>query len=390
MYILSLAIKDFKNFELEQVQFDKGLVLISGQNGQGKTNLLEAIYALSVTKSFRNLPDSMLCRHGTDAYALHARFERQEVIYHTHLVGNPGRKKQLRIDEKAVSRLADHVGKFPVVVLAPDDSQDLLEASESRRSFIDELLCQASSEYLISLQIYQQALKEKNALLKQVAGAVENGPQPTIDAILFEKYHLVLAEEGQKIYQKRKEAISSVSQYLAETYQLLSSGNEVVSLRYSSDYNELSEPNIASASAAMEAKLQKDFYTQRATWGIHRDDLAFQISNYPLKKIASQGQIKSFVIALKLAAADWLGFEQFDWKRKGDSFKPILLLDDIFDKLDDVRIEKLLELMVARNGQVLLTDARPERSVAILKRLCGNDGFQWFRVRNGKISSSDN
>jgi len=346
----SLSLHNFKNYADFSALFCPAINCIVGANGVGKTNMLDAIYYLSLSKSAFNSHDLHSIRHGEELFAVIGKFELNSKRHQVLCGVQQGQKKILKLDQAPYQKFTDHIGLFPVVLIAPQDHELITEGSEERRKFFDSIISQIDHAYMLQLIQHNHYLKQRNALLKQAKekGVWDNDLLATYDALL-----LPLAEQ---IFERRKAFITQLLPTFLARYQYLTEGAEDVQIQYESD---LENPQFKTQFAD---NLRKDFELQRTTLGVHRDDYAFLLGKHALKKFGSQGQQKSFLIALKLAHFAVI------YQQKG--IKPILLLDDVFDKLDDKRIAKLLE-MVARQdfGQIILTDARPERSKQILQHI---------------------
>ncbi|BDD07701.1 DNA replication and repair protein RecF [Fulvitalea axinellae] len=343
MFIENIDLLNFKNYENLTCGFSGGINAILGANGCGKTNLLDAIHYLSVGKSAFNLVDSQNIRHGEPFFMVKGRFRHEEESHEVMCSLKLKEKKIITLDKVPYEKLSEHVGRFPVVLIAPDDSDIIREGSEIRRRFFDSAISQTDIEYLADLIIYGRYLRHRNNLLKQFA------EKCYFDKDLLDHYDDKLSALGMAIYAKRQVFAQQFSKTCSDHYRHLSEGNEEVNIRYSSQLS------AGDMKAMMFEARANDLRLQRTTVGIHKDDFVFTIDDYPLKKFGSQGQQKSFLVALKLA--------RFEIIRELKGYKPILLLDDIFDKLDDRRISRMMDL-VSENafGQIFVTDARPERT----------------------------
>ena len=358
MYLKSLQVKQFKSYEEAQFDFIPEINCIVGENGIGKTNLLDAIHFLSMTKSARGIADPLCIQHEKDFFMVQGSF-----IYQKHLEsGIPesetqitcavqrGHKKSLLRDQKPYPRLADHIGNFPIVLMDPHDTDLVREGSEERRRFFDGMMSQLDRGFLESLLRYNRVVQQRNILLKQFA---ERGH---VDPLQLAIYHEPMVVLGEQIHQARIEFLADFLPSFQMHYAALSDDREQVNITLESTFFS------GEFDATLKAGEQQDLAAQRSTIGIHRDEFAFEINGFPLKKFGSQGQQKSFVVAMKLA--------QFDSLVAAKPRKPLLLLDDIFDKLDDRRIQRLIEMMAQDHfGQVFITDARPERTKNLLKSL---------------------
>lgn len=362
MYLKKLSVLNFKNYPETELQFSSHINCITGNNGEGKTNVLDAIHYLSFCKSFFNPIDSQNILHEAPFFLIQGSYnvnDREEEIY-CGLKRN--QKKQFKRNKKEYQRLADHIGLFPLVMISPADSELITEGSESRRRFIDSVIAQFDREYLESLISYNKVLSHRNALLKQF------GDNRRFDKDSLEIWDFQLIEFGKKGHEARKKFINSFIPIFQRYYELISGGREVVGIQYVSHLNDAAFEDV------LEKALPRDRAIEYTTVGIHKDDLEFTINGYPLKKYASQGQQKSFLIALKLA--------QFDFMKSIKKITPILLLDDIYDKLDDLRVKQLMELVRSDNfGQLFITDTHLTR-LSDLFNTSGAD-FKVFKINNG-------
>ncbi|GAB4004562.1 DNA replication and repair protein RecF [Spirosoma migulaei] len=366
MHLEKLSLTNFKNYEDSRYVFGQQVNVIVGPNGSGKTNLLDAIYFLALSKSAFQSQDALSIQHDADYFIIDGVFEENDRATTTgRLVQitislQRGQRKVLMADKKPYDRLSDHIGRFPVVLMAPNDTDLVREHSEDRRHFFDGVLSQLDSDYLRNYLMYQQVLKQRNSLLKLFA------ERSQVDNDLLDTYDEPLLDLGQKIHDRRKQFVEEFLPDFRSHYAYLSDERERVTIVYES---EVSNPNFADEFRHFR---RRDTVLQRTTMGIHKDDYAFLIGEREarpdgpapvlLKKFGSQGQQKTFVIALKLA--------QFDQLQAEKGIKPILLLDDIFDKLDDRRIGKLIQRMdEGAFGQLFITDARPERTRELLEKV---------------------
>ncbi|MCK5105083.1 MAG: DNA replication/repair protein RecF, partial [Cyclobacteriaceae bacterium] len=366
MYLENLYLANFKNYSDVNVDFSKYINALVGDNGSGKTNLLDAIHFLSMTKSAFNSIDNQSILHDQIYYSIIGRFSQKN---NTIVVNNSltlGKRKKIQIDKNPIDKSADIIGMFPIVLIAPNDHALISEGGETRRKFFDSIISQFNKSYLINLMDYNHALKQRNKLLKQFS---ESG---RIDRDLLEPYDRILISLGKDIYTVRSDFCVNYLTKIIKHYTFLTEGKETINLLYQSNFHEENIMEIYHNS------LQKDVLLQRTNIGVHKDDYLFEMDGYQLKKFGSQGQQKSFLIALKLA--------QFDIIQEEKGFKPILLMDDIFDKLDDHRIQKLTEMIEHHEfGQVFITDARPERTNHFLEKL----SIEWkvITVDNGNLAA---
>ena len=351
MHLHALDVHDFKSYASGAWTFSPSINSLVGPNGVGKTNLLDAIHHLCMGKSAFTKIDQQNIRHGQPFYRIRGRFWVEEGQGETVLCAyEASKKKTLKRGDKAYERISDHLGYMPVVLMAPSDTDLVREGSDLRRKYFDSMLGQLHKPYLQQLIRHQAALKQRNALLKQFAEF------NALDADLLQPYDDILLKEGQQIARQREEALKRFIPIFQKHYQALSQQMEEVSLNYQTDALKEDFQEV------FEQAREKDLQLKYTTKGIHRDDFNFLIGGYPLKKFGSQGQQKTFVVALKLA--------QFDFMEEACGRKPLLLMDDIFDKLDERRMGKLLELLAQGHfGQVFLTDARPERTRSLIEPL---------------------
>ncbi len=353
MKVNQLILTNFKNYEVKTFDFVEGMNLIVGLNGVGKTNLLDSIYYLCMCKSRFAGSDRNILRkvneEKADFFRLESHFKKKKKKLKVVAKVQPSKKiKDFEINDKAAERLADHIGILPVVMVVPDDSLLLLDGSESRRLLIDNVLSQMERPYLNALMAYNRILKQRNAALK---GFIENR---NYDAALVRTYNEQLCPLASTIHELRSDFMIQFSHYLNQFYQQISGEKETISCEYKSGLND-EKPELI-----FERTMEKDRYTGRTTEGIHKDDLIFKMDDFPLKRFASQGQLKSFILSAKLA--------QYELLRLHKGVTPLLLLDDIFAKLDDQRVAHLLKLLNHKNfEQVFITDTHTERGAKILE-----------------------
>jgi DNA replication and repair protein RecF len=362
MYLQSIHLVNFKNYAEVKLDFSSKINVLVGKNGSGKTNLLDAIHYLSLTKSAFS-SDQFSIRNGEQFFMIRGAFQREKNIEELTCSIQTGSKKVFREGVNEYNKLSEHIGKYPVVLIAPDDTELVKEGSEERRKFFDSLMSQLDKTFLEALIQYSYALKQRNSLLKIFAES------NSFDAIALESYDRVLIQSGALIHKKRKEFVQEFLPVFRRFYTFIVADEEA-NLEYKS---ELQRTDYAQG---LMVSRQRDLFLQRTSFGIHRDDYGFTLGEGDLKRLGSQGQQKSFVIALKLA--------QFAILKQHKLFKPVLLLDDIFDKLDDFRIARLLDLI--RNdelGQLFITDARPDRTAALLKQI--NISAAIFTVEKGEV-----
>jgi DNA replication and repair protein RecF len=355
---------NFKNYEELIVEFPSRVNFLLGLNGSGKTNLLEAIYYLSATRGFSNPVDAQHIRHGADSFFIKGTFSVSGKQHEVQCQVQQGRKKIFQEDTRDYEKISDHIGKYPVVVISPMDVDLVKESSEARRRFFDQMIAQVDHAYLEVLVLYNHALKQRNALLKMFA------ERNSFDENMIDVYNQQLVQYGQVIFSKRKDFVREFLPVFNSSYNFLVGEKEDASLTYAS---QLMNNDFTSG---LKNSIKKDLVLQRTTLGIHRDDYVFGFAHGELKKLGSQGQQKSFLVAIKLA--------QIEVIKAHCGFGPILLLDDIFDKLDDVRIALLLQMVTHESyGQLFITDAGPERTKELMKLLDIKGDV--FGVENGVI-----
>jgi DNA replication and repair protein RecF len=365
MYLEKLSVLNYKNYGDCSLEFNSRVNVFVGRNGSGKTNLLDIIHYLSMTKSAFTSSDNQCIKVGENFFMIKATFRKEHRSYDLMASCQTGSKKIFRENQLDYEKLSGHIGKYPVVLIAPDDSDLVRDGSEIRRKFFDSLISQCDPEYLEGLIVYSHALKQRNGLLRifQDAGRVDN--------IALESYDRLLIHHGTHIYNKRKAFLGQFIPTFQKYYQILVDGSEMASIQY------LSGVSDQTFAEGLKKNLQRDLVLLRTNFGIHRDDFLLMLSGDELKKFGSQGQQKSFVIALKLA--------QFEVLQTIKGFPPLLLLDDIFDKLDDLRIGKLMEIVRNGLGQLFITDARPARTFELLSKIGVEAAV--YDVEAGRITS---
>ncbi len=369
MRIEKLNLANFKNYPELMVDFNKGINIITGLNGAGKTNLLDAIYYLCFTKSYYQNSDSQNILHENNYFRVEGAFCKDtdpDAAQNTAIsvAFMKGKKKQVDKNKVVYDKISDHIGFCPLVLIEPDDVQIIKGGSKERRKLMDTALSQVDREYLLAYMKYERTRSQRNALLKQFA------ERRTFDENLILGYDQQLISSGNLIYEKRKTILAALNPIFLDFYEILSGGKEKVEFHYNSVLNDLSFEEC------LLKNREKDRIMQRTTAGIHGDDWAFEIKDHPLKKLGSQGQQKSFLIALKLALHQYL--------KKERNTNPLLLLDDIFDKLDVERIEMLLKLVTGEDfGQVFITDTDGERLESLLVNR--KTDYQHFKINSGKL-----
>ena len=359
MFLKELSLTNYKNFESLKFSFDTKIICFVGLNGVGKTNILDSIYHLSYTKSYFNPIPSQNIKHGETFFFISGRYMIHDKEENILVSLKKGDKKIIKRNNKLYKKFSDHIGKIPLVLISPDDRNLIIEGSETRRKFIDGIISQTDKEYLNNLIDYNKTLKQRNALLKIFYDNSES-IRKTIDI-----YDRQLSSDAQKIYDKRREFLNEFIPIFKSRYKELSNDKENVEIKHSSDISP--DQNLYKL---LKNSLEKDLRFQYTTKGIHKDDLNLSLDNFPIKKYGSQGQQKTFLIAMKLA--------QFDYLSKLDS-KPILLLDDIFDKLDDSRVKQIINLVNQEKfNQIFISDTNKTRSENIIKKV--NKSYKIFEI----------
>ncbi len=359
MVLKKISIVNFKNLASQSFDFEDKINCFVGENGVGKTNVLDSIYYLSFTKSYFNPVAVQNIKHGESFFMIEGHYnvnDRNEILTCSL---KKGQKKVVKRNTKAYEKFSDHIGQFPLVIISPADRDLVIEGSETRRKFVDGVISQQDKSYLKDIISYNKVLSQRNALLKYFAA------NRTFDALNLSAYDHQLIDLGTNIYKKRKEFLEKFTPIFNKKYQIISDEKEDVQLIFKSQLHMLDMKYL------LEQSLEKDKVLQYTTAGIHKDDLSFEIQNYPMKKFGSQGQQKSFLIALKLA--------QFEFIKQQSDVTPILLLDDIFDKLDEHRVAHLIDLVNSDDfGQIFITDTHSERTEEILKK--SDQSYQLFRL----------
>ncbi len=360
MYLKELTLINFKNIAEETLPLGEGINCFVGDNGAGKTNAIDAVYYLSMCKSSLGMTDGQSVRHGEEFFLLDGRY-RSDAERSEQVVCSFSRKggKVLKRNGKEYERLSEHVGLIPVVIVSPADTVLISDAAEERRRYLNAFLSQLDRSYLTALVRYNAALGERNRLLKL-----------SFDEEMLSLYDRMLVEQGEVIHRRRREIVEQLQPEVERFYRALSGDSEQVSLKYRSELNERPFAELLFASR------ERDRVNEFTTAGVHRDDLVLQIGGYPLRKFGSQGQQKSFLIALKLA--------QYTLVSRALGERPILLLDDLFDKLDAGRVEQLIRLVAdAQFGQILITDCNRTRIATVLEK--AGVHYTLFTVEGGRI-----
>ena len=363
MIIKAINILNYKNISHAGLTFSPGLNCLFGLNGMGKTNLLDAIYYLSFCKSASNHIDSQNIKHDAEYFMIDGTYDDGQGTEMTVYCGMKKRhKKVFKKNGKEYRKFSDHIGQVPLVMVSPVDGGIISGGSEERRRFMDMVISQHDKEYLNAIIRYERALMQRNAMLKADSQA------PDAD---YEVWEEMMDIYGKVVCGKRQKFIAEFKSYFSELYHYISSGNEDVSLQYTSHCLD------ADLKSLLAANRERDRIIGFTTKGIHRDDIEMALGGYPVRREGSQGQNKTFAIALKLA--------QFTYLDKKDGTKPLLLLDDIFDRLDGKRVEKIIRLVSGDGfGQIFITDTDKARFDGILAQVSAD--YKIFEVCDGVIT----
>ena len=363
MILKRISILNYKNLEQVELTFSSKLNCFLGQNGMGKTNLLDAVYFLSFCKSAGNPIDSQNICHDTDFFVIQGFYEAADGTLEEVYCGMKRRqKKQFKRNKKEYTRLSDHIGFLPLVMVSPADTELIAGGSDGRRRFMDVVISQYDKEYLDALIRYNKALVQRNTLLKS--------EQPVEDE-LFVAWEEMMAKAGEVVYRKREAFVNEFIPIFQSFYSFISQDREQVGLSYRSHARDTSLLEVLRESR------ERDRIMGFSLKGIHKDDLEMLLGDFPIKREGSQGQNKTYLVALKLA--------QFDFLHRAGNTVPLLLLDDIFDKLDASRVEQIVKLVAGdRFGQIFITDTNREHLNNILHKVGGD--YRMFRVDQGMVS----
>ncbi len=342
-----IVISDFRNIQLQELEFSPNVNCISGNNGEGKTNLLDAIYYLSMTKSAFSTSDKFNFRHGTNEFSLSGTYRMPNGLSSRFAVRiTSGGEKKVKRDDKQYGKVSEHIGVLPIVMVSPSDITMVSESGEERRRFVNSVLSQMDKEYMSMMQQYNRLLLQRNRMLKEL----------NPDRTLLEVMDLRMSALAEPVYQARKRFIEELNPIVAEYYRMLSGGSEQVDIEYDSELSK------AGLDVLLSSSYEKDKMLKYTTFGIQRDDFIFRMNGHPIRRYGSQGQQKSFLVSLK--------FAQYEIMKKKYGFAPILLLDDVFDKLDMGRISNLLQMVASNDfGQIFITDSNKVRMSGIVDGL---------------------
>ena len=359
-----ITVADFRNIRLQELVFSPNLNCISGNNGEGKTNLLDAIYYLSMTKSAFASSDRFNFRHGTSSFSICGTYRMPNSLesrfsIQVDLTG----EKKVRRDDKPYGKVSSHIGVLPVVMVSPEDISLISESGEERRRFVNSVLSQMDREYLVSLQQYNRLLQQRNRMLKDLQA----------DRDLLSVFDSRLQAYAEPVHEARKKFTDDIRPVISEYYRMLSGGSEQVDVRYRSDLEKGALADLLASS------YEKDRILKYTSAGIQRDDFEFSMNGWPIRKCGSQGQQKSFLVSLK--------FAQYEIMKRCCGFAPLLLLDDVFDKLDMNRISNLLSMVSGSDfGQIFITDSNKVRMAGIVDRITEDRAY--FEVSAGEFRLS--
>ena len=342
-----IVVSDFRNICLQEIEFSPNINCISGNNGEGKTNLLDAIYYLSMTKSAFASSDRYVLRHGAEEFALAGTYlmENGTRSRFALKVSSKGEKK-VRRDDKPYQKISEHIGLLPVVMVSPADVSMVSESGEERRRFVNAVLSQMSQEYMSAMQQYNRLLMQRNKMLKDM----------NPDTSLLEVIDMRMSALARPIYEARKQFVEELKPVVSEYYRTLSGDSEQVDIKYETELDKYPLNEL------LRLSYEKDRVLRHTTAGVHRDDFSFTMNGHPIRRYGSQGQQKSFLVSLK--------FAQYEIMKKNYGFAPLLLLDDVFDKLDMGRISNLLQMVSGSDfGQIFITDSNKVRMAGIVDKL---------------------
>ncbi len=366
MYLKHLTIANFKNIASAELDFSPNINCILGNNGEGKTNLLDAVYYLSMTKSYFGGSDALNILHGTPYFTIQGTYVRNGAEETTFCGVQRGEGKVFKHNGKTYDRLLEHIGLLPLVMISPTDSELINESGEERRKYMNYLLSQIDREYLQASMRYNHVLQQRNKLLKAPYS-------PALEEVLL-TLDEQLSHQAAVIYERRKTLVEELEPSVTQLYHRLSGGKENAALAYRSDLVEGSLLDLLAKNR------ERDRVMQHTTVGIHRDDIMMQLDKHSLRRIGSQGQQKTFLLALKLA--------QYELLKQHCGFRPILLLDDIFDKLDAGRVQQLVALVADETfGQIFLTDSNKARLNHMIKEL--TQEYKIFTTEKGEFRNEE-
>ena len=357
-----IVISDYRNIQLQELEFSPNINCISGNNGEGKTNLLDSIYYISMTKSAFAASDKFNLRHGAEEFSLAGTYRMENGLSSRFALKMTSKgEKKVRRDDKPYQKISEHIGVLPVVLVSPADVSMVSESGEERRRFVNSVLSQMDREYMSAMQQYNRLLLQRNTMLKE----------PDLDRSLLEVIDMRVSMLAEPIYQARKRFVEQLKPVVAEYYKALSGDSEQVDIEYESELSKAGLEQLLASS------FERDRILKHTTTGIHRDDFAFRMNGHPIRRFGSQGQQKSFLVSLK--------FAQYEIMKKNYGFAPILLLDDVFDKLDMGRISNLLQMVASNDfGQIFITDSNKVRMSGIVDKLTQDRAY--FETIGGTFS----
>ena len=357
-----IVISDFRNIELQELEFSPNVNCISGNNGEGKTNLLDAIYYLSMTKSAFATSDRYNFRHGTEEFSVAGTYRMENGLSSRFALAMSSKgDKKVKRDDKVYQKVSEHVGVLPVVMVSPSDVSMVSESGDERRRFVNAVLSQMDREYMNSMQQYNRLLLQRNKMLKDM----------DVDRSLLEVIDMRMAALADPVYKARRQFVDDLRPVVAEYYRTLSGDSEQVDIQYDSSLDKAPLDQLLAAS------FEKDRILKHTTAGVHRDDFIFTMNGHPIRRYGSQGQQKSFLVSLK--------FAQYEIMKKKYGFAPVLLLDDVFDKLDMGRISNLLQMVASNDfGQIFITDSNKVRMSGIVDGLTQDRAY--FETVSGTFS----
>lgn len=365
MELCHLSINNFKNIAEASLDFSPKINCLLGNNGMGKSNLLDTIHYLSFCKSFSGMPDRMLIRQGEEFATVRASYLRRDTPEELTLGMQRGKRKSLRRGGKEYARLSEHIGRFPLVMISPQDIDLIRGAGEERRRWMDMVISQSDARYLDALIRYNAALEQRNRLLRE----------SVVDHTLYEAIELTMEMTSMLITEKRRQWTATLAELFARYHSAIASSGETVGIAYR---DSIRQAGADSLSTALNSARRHDEAVRHTSVGPHRDDIDLTINDMPLRNSGSQGQCKTFTIALRLA--------QYDFLHRATSLRPLLLLDDIFDKLDRDRVERIMNLVAKADefGQIFITDTNRKHLDDIIL-LMGSDYRMW-NVDSGHFS----
>ena len=357
-----IVISDFRNIELQELEFSPNVNCISGNNGEGKTNLLDAIYYLSMTKSAFATSDRYNFRHGTEEFSIAGTYCMENGLSSRFALAMSSKgDKKVKRDDKVYQKVSEHVGVLPVVMVSPSDVSMVSESGDERRRFVNAVLSQMDREYMNSMQQYNRLLLQRNKMLKDM----------DVDRSLLEVIDMRMAALADPVYKARRQFVDDLRPVVAEYYRALSGDSEQVDIQYDSSLDKAPLDQLLASS------YEKDRILKHTTAGVHRDDFIFTMNGHPIRRYGSQGQQKSFLVSLK--------FAQYEIMKKKYGFAPVLLLDDVFDKLDMGRISNLLQMVASNDfGQIFITDSNKVRMSGIVDGLTQDRAY--FETVSGTFS----